>query len=164
VSPEHIGVPGARLLGLGARLAPCLPATSHMSSCQSRPERVPINRPCHGPDPASVRTFCTVSRRPAGPLAPPPRRPGRHSRCRSRDGRANAGRLARKGRRASGRNHPKVRGRAGCDKGTLAMAHIGLMRAGKKPARSRRQRTGHRPLSNPPLRLLRADPPSPYWY
>jgi DNA replication protein DnaC len=27
-----------------------------------------------------VKTFCTVSRRPDGPLAPPPRRPGRHSR------------------------------------------------------------------------------------
>jgi len=30
-----------------------------------------------------VRTFCTVSRRPAGPLAPPPRRPGRRSRWRA---------------------------------------------------------------------------------
>ena len=27
-----------------------------------------------------VRTFCTVSRRPAGPLAPPTRRPGLRSR------------------------------------------------------------------------------------
>ena len=43
-----------------------------------------------------VRTFCTVSRRPAGPLAPPPRRARLRSRCRSRYGGANAGRLARK--------------------------------------------------------------------
>ena len=33
---------------------------------------------------------------PTGPLAPPPRRPGLRSRCRSRYGRANAGRLARR--------------------------------------------------------------------
>ena len=37
----------------------------------------------------------------------------------------------------------------GFDKGTLTMAQIGLMRAGQKPARFARQRTGHRPLSNP---------------
>ena len=36
------------------------------------------------------------SRRPAGPLAPPPRRPGRRSRWRAAPARANAGRLARK--------------------------------------------------------------------
>jgi hypothetical protein len=40
----------------------------------------------------SVQTFCTVSRRPAGPHAPPTR----HARLRSRYGGANAGRLARK--------------------------------------------------------------------
>jgi len=39
-----------------------------------------------------VRTFCTSSRRPAGPLAPPTRR----ARLRSRYSGANAGRLARK--------------------------------------------------------------------
>jgi hypothetical protein len=33
---------------------------------------------------------------PRGRSRPPPRRPGRHSRWRSRDGRANAGRLARR--------------------------------------------------------------------
>ena len=33
--------------------------------------------------PARVQTFCTVSRRPAGPLAPPTRRPGRRSRWRA---------------------------------------------------------------------------------
>ena len=38
------------------------------------------------PGTQSVRTFCTVSRRPAGPLAPPPRRPGLRCRCRSRSG------------------------------------------------------------------------------
>ena len=43
-----------------------------------------------------VRTFCTVSRRPAGPLAPPTRRARRSSRWRSRYGGANAGRLARR--------------------------------------------------------------------
>ena len=54
----------------------------------------------------------------------------------------------------------KFQGRAGFDKGTLAMAQIGLLRPGQKPARSLDQRTGHRPLSNPPLRLPRASPPS----
>jgi hypothetical protein len=43
------------------------------------------------------------------------------------------------------------RGRGGFDKGTLAAALIGLLRAGQKPARSANQRTGRRPLSNPPL-------------
>ncbi len=43
-----------------------------------------------------VRTSCTISRRPPGPLAPPPRRARLRSRCRSRYGGANAGRLARK--------------------------------------------------------------------
>ena len=38
--------------------------------------------------PESVRTFYTVSRRPAGPLAPPTRRPARHSRWRSHAGRS----------------------------------------------------------------------------
>jgi hypothetical protein len=50
----------------------------------------------HGPDLGRVQTFCTVSRRPAGPLAPPPRRTRLRSRWRSRYGGANAGRLARK--------------------------------------------------------------------
>jgi hypothetical protein len=43
------------------------------------------------------------------------------------------------------------RNRGGFDKGTLAMAQIELMRPGQKPARSPGKRTGHRPLSNPPL-------------
>jgi hypothetical protein len=43
-----------------------------------------------------VRTFCTVSRRPSGPLAPPPRHARLRSRWRSRYGGANAGRLARR--------------------------------------------------------------------
>ena len=55
----------------------------------------------------------------------------------------------------------EVPGRGGFDKGTLAMAQIGLMRAGRKPARTPDQRTGHRPLSNPPLRLPRTNPSSP---
>ena len=55
----------------------------------------------------------------------------------------------------------KSRGRGRFDKGTLVMAQIGPMRAGQKPARSPRQRTGHRPLSNPPLRPVKAHPPSP---
>ena len=61
-----------------------------------------------------------------------------------------------------GRNHSeRSRGRGGFDKGTLAMAQIGLTGAGQKPARSPGQRTGHRPLSNPPLCLARSSPPSP---
>ena len=43
-----------------------------------------------------VRTSCTISRRPAGPLAPPPRRARLRSRWRCRYGGANAGRLARR--------------------------------------------------------------------
>jgi hypothetical protein len=39
----------------------------------------------------------------------------------------------------------------GFDKGILALAQIWLIRSGRKPARSLDQRTGHRPLSNPPL-------------
>jgi hypothetical protein len=50
-------------------------------------------------------------------------------------------------------------GRGGFDKGTLAAALIGLMRAGQKPARSAGKRTGRRPLSNPPLRSRDADVP-----
>jgi hypothetical protein len=47
-----------------------------------------------------VRTFCTVSRRPAGPHAPPTQRARLRSRWRSRYGGANAGRLARKAHNA----------------------------------------------------------------
>ena len=50
-------------------------------------------------------------------------------------------------------------GRGRFDKGSLAMAQIGLMWAGQKPARLLDQHTGHRPLSNLPLRLLRANRP-----
>jgi hypothetical protein len=102
-----------------------------------------------------VRTFCTVSRRPAGPLAPPPRR----ARLRSRYGGAHAGRLARKAKPCRPQSTEKFHGRSGFDKGTLAMAQIGLTRAGQKAARSRSQRTGHRPLSNPPLCLRGANAP-----
>ena len=41
---------------------------------------------------------------------------------------------------------PGVQGHGGFDKGTLAAAHIGLMRAGQKPARSPSQRKGYRPF------------------
>jgi len=40
------------------------------------------------------------------------------------------------------------------------MAQIGLKGAGLKPARSPRQRTGHRPLSNPPLCFAESSPAS----
>ena len=60
-------------------------------------------------------------------------------------------------RRPLGRGQSgKFQGRDGFDKGTLAAAPIGLMRAGQKPARSRVQRTSRRPLSNPPLRQREA--------
>ena len=69
-------------------------------------------------------------------------------------------RLARKTEVPSDRRPPRgSKGRGGFDKGTLAMAQIGLTGAGQKPARSPSQRTGHRPLSNPPLRLLEVNPP-----
>jgi hypothetical protein len=76
--------------------------------------------------------------------------------------RLNAGRLARK---VFSRSGPQLkpqeghRGRGGFDKGTLAAALIGLLRAGQKPARSANKRTGRRPLSNPPLRLRGAATP-----
>ena len=70
-----------------------------------------------------------------------------------RYGRPDAGRLARKAHRLRGRRNPGSRqGRGGFDKGTLAAALIGLMRAGQKPAPSADKRTGRRPLSNPSLR------------
>ena len=107
-------------------------------------------RPCPVcPATARVRTFCTVSRRPTGPLAPPTRRPGR----------ALAGAPATAAPTPVGwRDKPEhlvplrreVPGpQRDFDKGTLAMTLIGLTGAGQKPARSARQRTGHRPLSNP---------------
>ncbi len=49
----------------------------------------------HGVPACCVKTFCTVSRRPVGPLAPPPRRARLRSRWRFRYGGANAGRQAR---------------------------------------------------------------------
>ena len=55
----------------------------------------------------------------------------------------------------------KLQGHGRFDKGTLAAALIGLMRAGQKPARSADKRTGRRPLSNPPLRPPGADETSP---
>jgi hypothetical protein len=55
----------------------------------------PSQRPPAAPD-AAVRTFCTSSRRPAGPLAPPTRRP----RLRSRSGKPP--------RRPAGAEHRKI--------------------------------------------------------
>jgi hypothetical protein len=60
--------------------------------------QAPTNRGPRSPPSAietmieSVQTFCTASRRPAGPLAPPTRRARLRSRWRSRCGGANAGR------------------------------------------------------------------------
>ena len=101
---------------------------------------------------ALPRRSCTVSTRPAGPLTPPTRRPG----LRSRYGRASAGRPARKLRPRDRDQLREFQVRVGFDRGTLAMAHIGLTRAGGKPARFADKRTGHRPLSNPALRRTAA--------
>ena len=62
----------------------------------------------------------------------------------------------------------RSRAAAGFDKGTLAMAQIGLMRSGQKPARSPGKRTGHRPLSNPAAPSADSSPmclcrPQTYW-
>ena len=109
-----------------------------------------------------MRTFCTFSRRPAGPLAPPPRRARLRSRWRSRYGGASAGRLARK---------PKIPGaavtgsspvsRGGFDKGTLAAAPIGLKAGRPKGSPIADKRTSRRPLSNPPLCRCGTDTPPP---
>jgi hypothetical protein len=70
-----------------------------------------------------------------------------------RSGRANAGRLARKAKYLGAAiNRVSFWDVSGFDKGTLAMAHIGLTGAGEKPARFADKRTGHRPLSNPVTR------------
>jgi len=61
-----------------------------------KPNRQRSVGPRHRLGPRRVRSFCTSSRRPAGPLAPPPRRARLRSRWRSRYVGANAGRLARK--------------------------------------------------------------------
>ncbi len=82
-----------------------------------------------------MQTICTVFKAARRPLAPPTRRPGLRSRCRSRYGRASAGRLARMLNTLGPRLAKKLQGRGGFDKGTLAMARIGLTRAGQKPAR-----------------------------
>jgi hypothetical protein len=86
-----------------------------------------------------VRTFCTVSRRPRGaaraansarspllPLALPQRRRRRRS-AGAKEKSIDAGRGS----------TPGDQGHVGFDKGTLAAAPIGLMRAGQKAARSR---------------------------
>ena len=67
-----------------------------------------------------------------GPARAAASAPGRHSRCRSRDGQANAGRLARKAKYLGAAiNRVSSSAASGFDKGTLAMAHIGLTGAGR---------------------------------
>jgi hypothetical protein len=123
--------------------------------CCSQPRMGFSARTACSTSPASpVKAFCTSSRRPHGaaraadsarapqlPLMLPLRRRlvpvGWRETYRSPVGAANSG------------SHG---GRGGSDKGTLAAAHIGQLRAGQKPARSANKRTGRRPLSNPPLR------------
>ena len=51
---------------------------------------------------------------------------------------------AKSGRFEAAINWGMFQGRGGIDKGTLAMAHIGLTGAGEKPARSANKRTDHR--------------------
>ena len=72
-----------------------------------------------------MRTSCTVSRRPSGPLAPPTR--PAHPSSRSAPARlaSNAGRLARKARPGAAEPRGSRPGRGGFDKGTLAAALIG---------------------------------------
>ena len=119
----------------------------------SLPYRCPI---------ASVQSFCTGSRRPHGPLAPPTRRARRSSRWRSRYGGANAGRLARKAKIPRGRSQPgSSRAAAGFDKGTLAMAHIGLTGAGRSQPDSPDSVRAIAPCQIPPLRQLVAFPYRP---
>jgi hypothetical protein len=67
-----------------------------------------------------------------GPLAPPPRRP-----VGWREKRECLGAAV---------NRESPRATSGFDKGTLAMAHIGLTGAGEKLARFANERTCHRPL------------------
>jgi|HubBroStandDraft_5_1064220.scaffolds.fasta_scaffold93820_2 hypothetical protein len=98
-----------------------------------------------------VRIFCTVSRRPpAARAAASAPRPSLCWRFAPAGPTPVGWREKQKGSRAA--TVREFQGRDGFDKGTLAMAQIGLMREGQKPARSPDQRTGHRPLSNPPLR------------
>jgi hypothetical protein len=69
-----------------------------------------------------------ASRRPHGPHAPPTRRPG----LRSRSGRPGAGQLARKAHNfGAAETQAVTRAASGFDKGTLAMANIGLTGAGR---------------------------------
>ena len=73
--------------------------------------------------------------------------------------RASAGRLARKAKYLGAAiNRVSSWAASGFDKGTLAMAHIGLMGAGEKPARFADKRTGHRPLSTPATPSARSSP------
>ena len=99
---RRVRTPGYALLLL--QRSPCrcqLPRCQLPASCPAAHPAAPLLPRLSSCCPAclaplAVRTFCTVSRRPAGPHAPPPRRARLRSRCRSRYGGANAGRLARK--------------------------------------------------------------------
>ena len=72
--------------------------TTHPVLTLSRPP----HRPTSGWQSGSVQTFCTVSRRPAGPLAPPTRRARRRSRWRSRYGGARRRSAGAKSKRLCG--------------------------------------------------------------
>ena len=79
-----------------------------------------------------MRTFCTVSRRPAGPLAPPTRRARLRSRWRSRSGGANAGRLARKDETSGRSTYSKFHL---CRRGVPAPA-AGIVRGRSEPVKA----------------------------
>ena len=71
----------------------------------------------------------------------------------------DAGRLARKsGDFRAAINRESSRAASGFDKGTLAMAHIGLTGAGEKPARSPTSVRAIAPCKIPPLRLCGSSP------
>jgi hypothetical protein len=87
---------------------------------------------------------------PMGPLAPPPRRPGRRSRWRSRSSRPGRRSAGAKGRRAGPLNPRKSRSRGRFDTGTPRGGSIGLMRATWEGHPIADKRTAAA-VSNPPL-------------
>src|SRR5262249_2713858 len=96
-----------------------------------------------------VRTTCTPSRRPAGPLAPPTRQaqPGH---------RFAQARLARRQSRGNPGQSP---GRSGFDPGTPRGGSVGLMRATWEGRPIAGQRTAPPPASNPQLCRYGTDGP-----
>jgi len=79
--------------------------TAHPSAPSSLPPLSP---------PSGVRTFCTVSRRPAGPLAPPTRRARLRSRLRSRCGGARRRSAGAKGWTRAALQTASLIGAGGC--------------------------------------------------